>query len=276
MHDPLPFWSKLCTFLRCENGWVISSVAHFVFTERWKHQYAWESASPLNISPHGDDPKLVNGAFLQHLSRSSAFKFLDQEQRRGHHRIVQVEGHLMVVMPRTVDFQLLSQDDAELGVKSLLGAGSDLEAALFASDILRNYSEDEARAAVQCVAAERNNPVNKRAHTQQTDKGLLATGLRKEESADPCAQESYVVELKRYNDFFTRTVYVMRERRDGVDHGWPRFRCTCLPFSVHAGCEHVVVARNWAIQGLRDTPTNSDILPAQSKRGRRCGSYTTA
>ena len=72
-HSP---WEKELRLSGRSSG-VADALAHMrkLYTDRWKEQYGWEADTRLDNFRNGDDPALVNGAFLPTLDRTSAFEF---------------------------------------------------------------------------------------------------------------------------------------------------------------------------------------------------------
>ena len=156
-----------------------------------------------------------------------------------------------------------------------MASGEELRECLLQAGILRRCTQDEARMAAQCIETERVTAVASKVQRQALEKFCAALHLSAGEGGCAANLEQHVFSLERYNHFFARTVYVLRERPDGANDGWPFLRCTCLPASIHSKCEHLLVARSLGIPGMIDTSVSSDVIPSQKKRGRPVGSFST-
>ena len=82
--------------------------------------------------------------------------------------------------------------------------------------------------------------------------------------------------LQAYNAFFVDVVYVVRDIPSGHSNTWPFLRCTCVPFSHHAPCEHVEYARTLDIPNMKDAKNSAENLPEPTKKGRPPGSQQQA
>ena len=132
---------------------------------------------------------------------------------------------MFLAFPRKVDRPLLSQANAPLAAEMLRSCGDLLKQCLLLADILY-LATDEAVDVEGHVAACRD------LHEHQLDRFLKAVGLGIFGNMSATTESKYLFSLWRYNDLFSRTVYVMRQRPDGNRDGWPYLRCTCLPMST--------------------------------------------
>ena len=273
LHSP---WEKKLR-LSGRNFEIDDALEHMqtLYTDTWKDQYAWESEVPLGNFPLGDDPALLNGSFLAQLNRSSAFDYWTKQKSEPITRMVHIGSHVIIAFPRTVDLPLLSQADAALAAQILLSTGEILTQWLVNAGILRACVDDEVTALQKNVAIEKEAAATRNPYKLQLESFLRAVGLCSGDDKTVQPEERYTLSLKRYNDFFSRTVYALRKRPDGNDDGWPYLRCTCLPASVHSGCEHLLVARSMSIPDMQDSSVTADVVPPQNSRGRPAGSFTT-
>ena len=142
--------------------------------------------------------------------------------------------------------------------------------ALLASGILRTTTAAESDCLQQTCKEEAARCTVRRKATELQN-FLRELGLSSGTAPAACL----VFSLEMFRKFFVNTVYVLKERPDGLDDGWPYLRCTCHPASMYARCEHLTVCRSLGLRGMRDEPINRDSLPEKTKTGRPQGSHTT-
>ena len=252
-----------------------------IYKKTWRKTYEWDvnEQSELNILPKGTDPQLLCGKSLARLGRSTAFDFWQAAKSKNLARLLRMGENLVVVLPQSVEAELLSMEEATLGVRILHASGAQLRNLLQEVGILYGPSEEEHQTLGRACQEK----------VEQAGKSRRGTALRKcfaALSLEGCvegakvagrigmAKDGLLFSYKAYHKFFVRAVYVLLNRPDGQEDGWDFLRCTCHPFSVCGQCEHTLVARSMRIPGMRDDPVSSESRPEAPVRGRPAGAIT--
>ena len=148
--------------------------------------------------------------------------------------------NVFVAMPLNTQMALPRLDLARTCCEILISSGARLRELLFEVGILYTMSEEDAKmAGVACLFERERCTPKRRTELAHFCEGLGFTPDGK------CEQPLF--SLANFRKYFVNVVYVVRDHPSGVSDSWPFLRCTCMPFSKHAPCEHVEYARTLPI-----------------------------
>ena len=241
-----------------------------LYQDPWKKMYEWEATKELQIIPQEDDPQFLNGMLLEELGRTTAFSWWNTGAPNKISYIFTIGNNLVVVMPRTCELPLLERGQAELGVRILLNHGDMLQDLLCEAGILYHPTDPEQETGAAAISE----------CFQKIQVPRLRTGLRKYLAAlgvvinDAGEIEAHNIigklfSLSKYRALFVDTVYILRDTPNGIKDEWPYLRCTCVPFSQYAGCEHAITARALDLPGMVDTAITPGSVPRRKNSGGR-------
>ena len=114
-----------------------------------------------------------------------------------------------MILPRTADHPILTQEESDLAAAILFNSGADLRTLLLEAGILRHMNDEET-SHIRGVVSEGN-------HHHGATGNARFTELCRILQIDRCSAERELFSLSRHRHFFVDILYIFSRRPDGFD-----------------------------------------------------------